>query len=75
MDKLMLTFTLSHYGTGSILSCLDGLESRGSIVYTRKIHRYESESDFKAISSENQTYGETAALELFTYFQMARRYK
>jgi hypothetical protein len=68
----MLRFELSHYGTGSIITCLDGMQHRGSIVYTRKIHRYESESDFQTIITELKTYGDVAAAEIFVYFQQTR---
>ena len=70
----MLRFELSHYGTGSVITCLDGLHHNGAIVYTRKIHRYESDADFSTIKTELQTYGERAAYEIFTYFRDSRKY-
>lgn len=68
----MLRFELAHYGTGSVITCLEGLRHIGSIVYTRKIHRYESEADFSTIVTEANTYGKQAAWEIFAYFQASR---
>ena len=68
----MFHFQLDHYGTGSVLTCMDGLRHVGAVVYTRKIHRYESEADFSTIKTELQTYGHLAAFEIFSYFQIVR---
>lgn len=70
----MLRFGLSHYGTGSIITMLDDLKHCGSITYTRKIHKYESKADFDTIKTELMTYGDPAALEIFEYFQQARKF-
>jgi hypothetical protein len=70
----MLHFTLKHYGTGSVITVLDDKQYRGEIIYTRKIHHYESDADFKTINTELQTYGELQAYEIFRYFRETRRY-
>lgn len=69
----MIRFELAHYGTGSTITMLDDLQHIGSIIYTRKIHRYESDADFQTIVTENRTHGETATVEIFKYFQEARQ--
>lgn len=68
----MLRFELNHYGTGSTIVCLDGLQHVSSIAYTRKIHRYESDADYQTVISELVTYGELAAREIYEYFWMTR---
>jgi len=68
----MLRFTLAHYGTGSVITCLDDLQHIGAITYTRKIHRYESESDYQTIITELKTYSDRAAMDVFEYLQGAR---
>jgi len=65
----MLKFTLTRYKTGSIISVVDDSRHLGSLTYTRKIHAYESDSDFKRLSTELQTYGDNAALAEFTRLQ------
>lgn len=42
------------------------------IDYTRKIHRYESESDYKLIVTELNTYGIKAAQQVVDYLVTAR---
>lgn len=69
----MLRFELNHYGTGSIITCLDDLKHVSAIVYTRKIHSYESKADFDTIKTELLTYGEKAAYEIYNYFWTARQ--
>lgn len=69
----MLRFRLEHYGTGSVITLLDDLQHLGSITYTRKIHRYESDADYKTIITELQTYGDKEAEEIFRYFAYTRR--
>lgn len=45
----------------------------GTIIgYGRKIHRYESESDYKTIVTELNTYGIKAAQEVINYLATAR---
>lgn len=62
---------LTHYATGSVIT----LEYEGkfgkfaSLTYTRKIHRYESESDYKRLVTELKTYGENAMLEEYSRLQ------
>lgn len=68
----MLRFELSHYGTGSVLTCYEDLRHISSIIYTRKIHRYESDADYQTIISELVTYGEVAAREIYEYFWVTR---
>lgn len=42
------------------------------IDYGRKIHRYESERDYKTIVTELRTYGIKAAQEVIDYLVVAR---
>ena len=42
------------------------------IEYKRKIHKYESESDYKTIVTELKTYGITAANQVLDYLVVAR---
>lgn len=37
------------------------------IEYTRRIHRYESESDFKTLVTEDKTYGDNTAKAWLDY--------
>ena len=45
----------------------------GSVVYTRKIHEYESESDYDRIVTEMHTYGYSAAMEEYNRVRLARK--
>ena len=69
----MLTLTLKHYGSGSVIVLRDGLRHTGEIFYTRKIHRYEAGNDYMTLVTEMKTYGDNAVLELFNYFKGVRR--
>ncbi len=69
----MLRFELNHYGTGSVITCLDDMQHLSSIIYTRKIHSYESKADFDTIKTELITYGDGAAYEIYNYFRLARQ--
>ena len=42
------------------------------IEYGRKIHKYESESDYKTITTELNTYGIKAALAVVDYLATTR---
>lgn len=62
---------LNQYETGSVIT----LEYQGkfgrfaSLIYTNRAHKYSAEADFKRLSTELQTYGETAMLEEYTRLQ------
>lgn len=43
-----------------------------AISYTRKIHQHESESDYKLLVSEFQTYSWNAFNELWDYIKQSR---
>lgn len=65
----MLTISLNRYKTGSTIIAKDGKRHLGTLSYTRKIHEYESESDFKRIVTQLKTYGDNEALEEFSRIQ------
>jgi hypothetical protein len=44
----------------------------GSITYQRKIHKFESENDYKMLVTEDKTYGDKAIIELFNYLKGVR---
>ena len=69
----MMRITLNHYKTGSTITLFDDNKHMGSIVYTRKIHEYESESDYDRIVTEMYTYGDSAAMEEYNRVRQARR--
>lgn len=70
----MIRFELNNYGTGSVITCLDDMQHISSIIYTRKIHGYESRADFQTIKTELLTYGEGAGYEIYNYFRGAREF-
>lgn len=71
----MIKIRLERYETGSVITLLEDDKHISSIVYTRKIHEYESDSDFKSLTSELKTYGDTAMIELYDYLHAARQRK
>lgn len=42
------------------------------IEYTRRIHRYEAEADYKTVVTELRTYGAAAAQSCLNYLRGAR---
>jgi hypothetical protein len=53
----MITLELFH-GTGdSVIFLKDEHGILGRKYYTRRIHKYESESDYSRLNTELQTYG------------------
>lgn len=46
-----------HGESDSVIFLKDDRGILGRIYYTKRIHRYESESDFKRLNTELQTYG------------------
>lgn len=63
----MVNLSLWHGKTRSAIIADDVV-----IEYTRKIHRFESESDYKTIVTELKTYGIKAANEVIDYLVTAR---
>jgi hypothetical protein len=62
-----MNITLWHGQDGSELVVNDTV-----IEYSRKIHRYQSEGDYKTLVTEYNTYGEDAAQKVLDYFRTAR---
>jgi len=52
-----ITLELYHGADDSALFLKDSSGIIGRKYYTRRIHKYESEADFKRLSTELQTYG------------------
>jgi hypothetical protein len=71
----MKKIQLKHYETGSVINLFEDNRQLESITYTRNIHKYESESDYKTLVTEMNTYGEKGLMETFRYFADARKYK
>lgn len=67
-----LTVKILHFTDNSAVSVYSAGEHFGWIIYTSKIHKYLSESDFKSLHAENVTYGTNATLELFDYLKDSR---
>lgn len=63
----MVNLSLWHGKTRSAIMADDIV-----IEYARKIHRFESESDYKTIVTELKTYGIKAANEVIDYLVTAR---
>lgn len=63
----MISLTLKRYESGSVIVAADVQTKRhlGQLTYTRNIHQYESESDYKRMISQMNTYGDHAAMEEF----------
>ena len=61
----MLKLTLTHYGTGTIISANDDGKRIGVIVYTNNAHKPLAQIDFERIRTELYTYGDKEALEEF----------
>ena len=63
-----MNLTLLHSPTESAIAW------NGQVIsYTRKIHNYESESDFSSLKTELLTYGSSALQELFDYLKGVRK--
>lgn len=58
----MITLDLYHSESDSVIFLKDENGILGRKYYTRRIHKYESESDFKRLNTELQTYGYTQGL-------------
>ena len=53
-----MTIRLLHASSESVIILEDEKGAvMGSKYYTRRIHKYQSESDYKRLSTELQTYG------------------
>lgn len=50
----------------------NGVNDVDQINYGRRIHKYESESDFKTLKTELATYGEKAMMQVWDYFKQSR---
>ena len=61
----MLKFTLKHYTTGSTIVQFDDNRQMAQLTYTRKIHKYEADADYRTIVTQLKTYGDKEALEEF----------
>lgn len=65
---------LTQYKDHSVITLFSNKDEHlGSIVYKRSIHEYESGADYKTLSTEHDTYGDDALVELFNYFASIRR--
>lgn len=64
-----MTTRLEHYDSGSVVTLLKDKSHLGSIIYTQRTHKYRSESDYKMLVTEDNTYGDSATIELFKYLQ------
>lgn len=42
------------------------------ILYTRKIHKFESKNDFDLVNTELQTYGVKAMIQVLAYLKNTR---
>jgi hypothetical protein len=51
-----------HSKDDSVIFLKDDTGILGRIYYTRRIHKYESESDFSRLNTELRTYGYTQGL-------------
>lgn len=69
-----MTIKVIHWNKVSTISAFTKDEHYGWIFYDRKIHKYESESDYKSLITEDNTYGDNATLELFNYLKTSRDY-
>lgn len=67
-----MTIKVIHWDNVSTISAYDKNEHYGWIIYQRNIHGYESESDYKTLITENNTYGKKATLEVFNYLKGVR---
>jgi len=70
MDKY--TITLSQSSDTSFITLLKNNKQQATIPYFQKTHKYRSDSDFKSLSTEFNTYGDKAMIELFNYFLTTR---
>lgn len=61
----MLSFTLKHYTSGSVIIQFDDRRQVAQLTYTRKIHKHEADADYDRIITQLKTYGDGAALEEF----------
>ena len=52
-----ITLELHHGADDSVIFIKDAHGIIGRKYYTRRIHKYESSSDFKRLNTELQTYG------------------
>jgi hypothetical protein len=64
-----MELTLTHYATGSVITLMDGKRHLGNLTYTRKIHRYDSDSDYQRLHSEHITYGDIAMMAEYSRIQ------
>lgn len=67
-----MTIKLIHFKNTSAISAFTKDDHFGWIFYQRKIHKFESESDYKTLVTEDNTYSDKATLELFNYMKDTR---
>ena len=74
-DKLTgITLHLYHGPDDSALFLKDSTGIIGRIYYTRRIHKYESESDYKQLKTQLLTYGyQQGLLPEWERLEQARR--
>lgn len=58
----MIKLDMYHSKDDSVIFLKDDTGILGRIYYTRRIHKYESESDFSRLNTELRTYGYTQGL-------------
>lgn len=67
-----MTVKLLHYEEQSAISLFDKDNHYGWIFYENKAHKPFSDIDYKTLTTENNTCGDDAVIELFKYMQASR---